>query len=191
MIVRLRAVLAAVVALVVVTAAAACGGGGGDAQSAPPPEVPVELVPASLVGGTLTLSEDDQAQKAFSELSDRALVADGRLWQVRQGDRLVATLQVTTMKTKVDLTDDGQRRSIVRHILPGTRQEIDVAGVPVAVSDTGDKTVFVWFGRELLQVLQVKTTTLDPAAILDDLVGYQTKSPAWKALPPSEDDAGA
>jgi hypothetical protein len=176
---RVLVALAAVTLLV-----GACGGDGGErpAVARPPAKVPVSLVPPSLTNGELTLTEDDQARKAFSELGERALVADGRLWQIRQGDQLVATLQVSTVKSKVDLRNERERTSIVRHILPGTRQEIDVDGLPISMSDSDDKTVFVWFGRDLFQVLQVKSTKLDPEAIVRDLVGFQAASPDWKAL---------
>jgi hypothetical protein len=161
----------------------ACGRGGGPAaRTDPPAKVPVAIVPPSLATGDLTFSEDPDARKTFSELSDRALVADGRLWQIRQGDRLVATLQVSTVKTKIDLSDADARASIVKHILPSARQEIDVNGLPVSMSDANDKTVYVWFGRDLFQVLQVKTTKLDPEAIVTDLVGYQLQSPDWKGV---------
>lgn len=175
----LRRLLPVVLALALV--AGGCGGGGaGAARSAPPPEVPVALVPPAL--GTLTLTEDDQARDTFSKLGDRALVADGRLWQVRQGDRLVATLQVSTVKAKVDLAEPDQRNAIVRHILPGSRQEIDVSGVTVWMSEANDKSVFVWFARDLFQVLQVKSTKLEPEAVVGDLVAYQLQSPEWKGL---------
>ena len=162
----------------------ACGGGGDDARAPahPPSKVPVSLVPPSLTNGELVLTEDDQARKAFAELGDRALVADGRLWQIRKGEQLVATLQVSTVKTKVDLANEEERTSIVKHILPGRRQQIDVDGLSISMSDSDDKTVFVWFGRDLFQVLQVKSTKLDPEAIVRDLVGFQSASPEWKAL---------
>ena len=180
----LRVVVVPVLALAFALASAGCSGGKPDAAARPPAKVPMSLVPASLVNGelTLTITEDDQARKAFSQLSDRALVADGRLWQIRQDDQLVATLQVSTVKTKVDLANDDERTSIVKHILPGKRQEIDVNGLPVSMSDANDKTVFVWFGRELFQVLQVKSTRLDPEAIVRDLVGFQMNSPDWKTV---------
>ena len=180
-----RAVVCLSLAASLALAAGACGRGdenADDAAARPPAKVPVSIVPPTLPTGTLTLTEDDQARKAFGELSDRALIADGRLWQIRQGEQLVATLQVSTVKTKVDLGNDDERTSIVKHILPGTRQEIDVNGLPVTMSDSNDKTVFVWFGRELFQVLQVKSTKLDPEAIVRDLVGFQSASPDWKAL---------
>jgi hypothetical protein len=176
----------AAVALAGAVLVGACGGGGDGGRRAaagPPPKVPVALVPMSFTTGDLTVSEDAQARKAFTKLRDNALVADGRLWQIRQTDRLVATLQVATVKTKVDLTDPEQRRSIVNHILPGGRQEIDVNGVAVSMSDANDKTIYVWFGRDLFQVLQVKSTKIDPEAVVTELVGYQVTSPAWKALP--------
>ena len=173
-----RLLLASVLWIVV----AACGG---DEDAAPvrvPSKVPASLVPSALTNGALTLTQDDQARKAFAELGDRALIADGRLWQIRQGEQLVATLQVSTMKPKVDLRNEAERASIVKHILPGTRQEIDVNGQTVAMSDSNDKTVYVWFGRDLFQVLQVKSTKLDPEAIVRDLVGFQSTSPDWKGL---------
>jgi hypothetical protein len=172
--------------------AGACGGGGagGRASAGPPPKVPLTLVPPGFTTGGLTVTEDAQARKAFTKLKDNALVADGRLWQIRQADRLVATLQVATVKTKVDLANADQRRSIVNHNLPGARQEIDVNGVTVATSDANDKTVYVWFGRELFQVLQVKSTKIDPEAVVTELVGYQVQTPDWRALPPPAEDDG-
>ena len=181
---RGRALVVAAGMVVLVLVLGACGGGGGGASSAaPPPKVPLTLVPPSLSTGGLVLSEDGEARKAFTKLSDRALVADGRLWQIRQADRLVATLQVATVKAKVDLADADQRSTIVEHILPGTRQEIEVNGQTVAMSDANDKTVYVWFGRDLFQVLQVKSTKIDPEAVVTELVGYQVASPDWRALP--------
>lgn len=174
-------------AVALVLAAAACGGSN-DVVAGPPPRVPVALAPPSLTGGSLTLSEDDQATEAFSQLGDRALVADGRLWQIRHEDRLVATLQISTVKPKVDLADAEQRTAIVNHILPGTRVEIDVNGLAMWVSDSNDKTVYVWFGRDLFQVLQVKSTTIDPEAVVSDLVDFQLRSPDWNALPVAADE---
>ena len=161
----------------------ACGRGDDDVAARPPPKVPLALVPLGFSAGTLTVSEDSQARKAFTELGDNALVADGRLWQIRQAERLVATLQVATVKSKVDLTDAEQRRSIINHILPGARQEIDVNGVSVSSSEANDKTVYVWFGRDLFQVLQVKSTKIDPEAVVTELVDFQSHSPDWRALP--------
>jgi hypothetical protein len=184
-----RLLLLLVVSLSFAGACSGRGGGGGRDAAAvgPPPKVPLALVPSALTAGTLTVSEDSQARKAFASLGDNALVADGRLWQIRQSDRLVATLQVATVKTKVDLADEEQRRAIVNHILPGTRQEIDVNGLTVSTSDANDKTVYVWFGRDLFQVLQVKSTKIDPEAVITELVGFQVQSPEWRALPAPSD----
>jgi hypothetical protein len=186
-----RVAPAVVVLGLVAVLVGACGGGdGGAASAAPPPKVPLALVPPAFSAGELTVSEDSQARKAFTELGDNALVADGRLWQIRQAERLVATLQVATVKSKVDLSDAEQRRSIVNHILPGARQEIDVNGVTVSSSDANDKTVYVWFGRDLFQVLQVKSTKIDPEAVVTELVGFQLQSPEWRALPSAGEDEG-
>jgi hypothetical protein len=177
-----------VLPLVLAAALAAAGCGREERVVAPPPKVPIELVPPSLTTGGLAVSEDGQAKEAFAQLEDDALIADGRLWQIRQGERLVGTLQVSTMKTKVDLTDADQRRSIVNHILPGPKQEIEIRGLAVATSEANDKTVFVWFGRDLFELLQVKSTTIDPEAVVDELIAFQAESRAWKALPLEDEE---
>ena len=182
----------AAVAMVVVVAlvGGGCGGDGGGKEQAPS-QVAIELVPDTVNGGAFHLAEDDKAREAFSTVGTDALVADGRLFAIRDGERLVGTLQLSTMKPKVDLTDDDHRESVINNVIPGGRETISVGPISVVQTLGQDKTVFLWFGRDLFQVLQLKPTKaspFDPERILSEIITHQTDQRAWKPLPADDDE---
>lgn len=179
--------MARVIAVALVVAALLGGCGRGDAEAErTPSEVPLELVPNAVNQGAFRLAEDDAARKAFAEIGPRALVADGRLFAIRDGERLVGTLQLSTMKVKVDLADSEQRQTVTNNVIPGAKETISVGPVPVVQAAGADKTVFLWFGRDMFQVLQLKPTRaspFEPELILSEIITYQTSQKAWKSLP--------
>lgn len=181
----LRAVAAAVALTLALTA---CGGGDGDDEVVIPEEVSPELIPPSLAGGALSLSVDQTAGKAFGELPDNALVADGKLYSIREGDRLIATLQLSTLLPEVDLTDPDRYQEIADKLLPGVKTELSVADTPVLEFANEDKFVYIWFGRQMFEVLQIKGTNEKPEDILAEIIAFQTSSPVWEPLPPSEEE---
>jgi hypothetical protein len=152
-----------------------------------PEKVDTQLVPPGLGGGTLVLDEDGKAKDAFAKLPKNALVADGRLYSIRQSERLVATLQMSTLLPEVDLTDPKRHDEIVGKLLPGVKQELRVAGLSVFQVAGDDKVVYVWFGRQMFEVLQVKGSKIEPEAVLAEIIGYQQASPAWKPLPQAQE----
>ncbi len=174
---RFRRALVAVTLLLL----AACGRGDPNASAARPAEVPVALVPAEL--GGLSFAEDKSSTEAFAKLGDEALISDGRLWAIRKGETLVATLQISTVKDDVDVTVAEDRDAIARNILPGAGATIDVEGVPVLAATANDKTVYLWFAAGLFEVLQIKTTDLDAETILGDILRFQTTSESWEPIP--------
>lgn len=172
-------------AVVVAAFAGACGNGDAPAARAPS-EVALSLIPDTVNGGAFRLAEDDKAREAFSDVGPEALVADGRLFAIRDGERLVGTLQLSTMKTKVDLTDKDQRESVISNVIPGLRETISVGPVSVIQAASPDKTVFLWFSRDMFQVLQLKPTTaspFDPEQVLSEIITHQTRQAAWQPLP--------
>ena len=190
---KTRLLIAALAAVLAVSTASGCGDDSNASANADvaPAEVPNEVVPPALKSGEYSTRIDDQAKEAFTKLDEKALVADGRLWQIRQvsDDRLIGTLQISTVAARVDLLEQSQRDAIVNHILPGSKQEIEVGGLDVWASESNDKLVYVWFAKDLFQVLQLKGTNIDPEAIVQEIVAHQTASPAWKPLPqPAEDE---
>lgn len=171
-------------------AALVTAGCGGDDVAAPArgPSLPADLVPRELDGGALTVVEDPSARKAFERTERTTLVADGKLWAIRKGETLVATLQVATLDPRVDLTRRADREQIVASALAGGVETVEVAGTTVHAVASQDRVMFLWFGRRLFEVLQVKATKVDPQDLLNEVLGYQTSSPSWEPLVISEEE---
>jgi hypothetical protein len=139
----------------------------------PPPAVPVDLVPASLPPD-LGLEEFADARKAFADAGTSSLVADGKLWQIRRAATLVGTLQISTVRNDVSTAKPRDRRDILAAVMTGASYEtVDVGGVAVARASRADKTLFVWFGANLFEVLQLKGTKVDPDAVVNALLTHQ------------------
>jgi len=166
-------------ALALGVAIAAAGCGGGSSSTAAPTKVDTRIVPAALGEGKFGITEDRSAHKRFASAGGDSLVSDGRLWAIRDGSRLIATLQVSTLHAKVDLEDKKERDRLIASILPGTKEKIEVGGVPIVQVATEDKVVYLWFGRSMFEVLQVKGRGVDPEKVLGELVAFQLASPAW------------
>lgn len=164
---------------------AGCGSGDGEPTVAPP-AVDESLAPAS-VGDGLALYESTAKEtvRAFANVGDNSLVSDGRLWEIRRADRLIGALQLTTVLPDVDLVREATRSAIVSQILPGTSSRIRIGDEEVYTTTANDKAVFVWFGRDIYVVLQLKDRELDGKydAIAEEVISHQVASEAWKPLP--------
>ena len=160
------------------------GCGDGDAAiGVRPMSVAADLAPAAVDGG-LKLYEgtDDEIVAAFANAGEESLVADGRLWEIRKGARLVGALQISTVKPKVDLAESRRRDAIVTDVLVGTYDRIRVGDVEVYTSAANDKVVYLWFGESMFQVLQLKGDELDHERVLADVVEHQEDLDSWKPL---------
>lgn len=167
----------------VVVLVAACGGA--TDVSAPPERVPADLVPDRLLDGSLGVFEnrDPSTLKTFANVGSASLVADSRVWEIRRGDRLVATLQISTVKPKVDLLDEELRERFARQLIVGQSNRIRSGDVEVFTSTTDDKTIYLWFATNLYAVMQTKDRVLEPEALLRDLLDHQEDAAGWKPLP--------
>jgi hypothetical protein len=148
-----------------------------------PRPVPVDLAPGE-IGGGLKLFEalDEETVKAFANAGERSLVADGRLWEIRKGARLVGALQISTVKQKVDLAEAHRRDSIVGEILVGNADRIRVGDVEIFTSAANDKVVYLWFGDGMFEVLQLKGDELDHEQVLTDVIEHQDGMESWRPL---------
>ena len=182
--------LIAVVALVLATAA--CGGGSGDAVGAPP-AIPVAAVPTDIsVGGGVTLhpNETREVQRAFRVVGSKSLAKAGRVWELRLGSQLVGLLQLTSLNDRVDTTKTDDRAAVRRQILSGSETVFDVATTPVWTAKDNGRGTYIWFGRQMLGVLQLKSTQFETDDAATEVVTALLQSPAWPELSPEafEDD---
>jgi len=173
-------------ALAALLAAVALLGACGDEDSSigvRPVSVADELVPEA-VGGGLKLYESttEETVNAFANAGEESLVADGRLWEIRKGARLVGALQISSVKSKVDLAESVRRDTIVNDVLIGSYDRIRVGDVEVYTSSANDKVIYLWFGESLFQVLQLKGDELDHEKVLADVIEHQDGLASWRPL---------
>lgn len=171
------------VVAVLLAVASACGGGGDDAVA--PARVPADLVPDRLLGDSLGTFEnrDPSTLRALENAGPASLVADSRVWEIRRGDRLVATLQISTVEPAVDLLDESIRERFAGQLIAGQVNRFRSGDVEVFSSTVNDKTIFLWFGANLYEIMQTKDRVLDPEALLEDVLEHQSQSESWQPLP--------
>ena len=160
----------------------ACGSSG---KTVAPAEVDPKLAPVALdTNLKLYENRDRHTIHAFANAGKRSLVADGRIWEIRRADRLIGTLQISTVLPEVDLTKDTLRDSMVRQILPGSLSSIRIGDVEVFTSEVNGKAVYVWFGKRLFEVLQLRDrATKDFEPLATQVIDHQATIPSWEPLP--------
>ena len=165
--------LPAITLTVALAALPACGSGSKSHILVAPRQVPVELVPPTLEGN-LTLSEYLPARKAFAEAGVSSLVSDGRVWAIRRGETLIGTLQISAVKNDVSVRKAHDRDAILHGVMTGISYEtLDVGDVKVAASTSADRSLYMWFGDGIFEVLQLKGTKVDPDAVASDVIAFQ------------------
>jgi len=171
-----------VLALVLGLALTACGD---ESRSVAPVEVDPALAPATLSDGLkLYENRDEETITAFANAGERTLVADGRIWEIRRADRLIGTLQISTVLPDVDLRQPDVRDTMVRQILTGAVSSIRIGDVEVFTSTTNDKAVYVWFGRGIFEVLQLRDRGVeDFEPFATEIIAHQATLEAWEPLP--------
>jgi len=175
----------------VVVAAAALVLGAGACGSPPKPlvapPIPEAAVPAALdAAGGLTLQPDatKDVQRAFRSVGPTSLVKDGRVWEVRQGDRLLGLLELASIGRRADTRKESDRQAMRRQILVGEPAELDFSGVPVYETTDGTLSTFVWFGRQMLGTLTLEGVDAD--AVSNDLVTRILQDRHWPNLSPDD-----
>lgn len=172
----------------------ALGGCGNDrVEVVAPAAVPPGLVPASVQSNSYAFykSELPGVQDAFANAGPNSVAADGELWELRKGDRLVGALQLTTLLPEVDLTDEDHRNQILRQLLPTARDQVVIDDVNVWISESGTKSVYLWFGSDMYALMTLKAGSeddLDSDQVLTEVVTYAASSDNWKPLYIDDDD---
>jgi hypothetical protein len=175
----MKRILAAITA-VAMAAAMLAGCGGGAKSAAPLKKVPVDIIPKELPSNpgdpALTLAEYPQGADRINHAGGRSMVADARVFEIRRGTTLVGALQVSTLLPRADVSKAKQRQKLASQMVSGSVQKVNVSGVEVVAARTADKIVFVWFGDQLFEVLQIKGVGVDPQSMLKGILDFQRPS---------------
>ena len=121
----------------------------------------------------MTLAEYPQGADRINRAGGRSMVADGRVFEIRRGSTLVGALQISTLLPRADVAKAKQREKLASQMVAGSIQKITVSGVEVVAARTADKIVFVWFGDQLFEVLQMKGVGIDPQSMLKGILDFQ------------------
>ena len=151
-----------------------------------PSSVPDGLVPEKIQGDKLAFYENtnDSVKDTFANAGKESLAADGRMWELRNNDRLVGTLQISTLMPEVKLENKRHREQILRQIMPATVDELSFDETVVWTTGSADKNLYLWFGEETFAVLTLKggEEDLDADAVISEVIGYTTTSDNWQPL---------
>lgn len=163
------------------------GGCGHKPVALKPARVPEGIVPPRVQNDRFAFYESQlpQVKDAFANGGGNSLVADGRLWELRTGDRLVGLLQLSTLVPEVQLSKKKHREQVVNQIMPSARDQISVGDVAVFTSTANQKSAFLWFGTNMFFLLTIKPGSddhLDAEGVLGDVIAFAEQSHSWKPL---------
>ena len=179
------------VASLVVAASLLASGCGGSKGTTAPPAVNAALAPVAVLDDLKLYENTDKSTvRAFANAGETSLVADGKIWEIRRADRLVGTLQISTVLPTVDLTDERERDAIVGQIVNGDVVRLRINSVEVYSTVISDKATFLWFGLDVLEVMQIKDRALKDRyeEVATQIIDHQATVTAWKPLPIGVDD---
>jgi hypothetical protein len=168
----------------VVWGAGACGK---EEPLVKPASVPDGMVPQQVQNAEYAFFESElpQVKNSFANAGANSLVADGRLYEMRKADRLVGVLQLSTVVPELDLANTKHRDQVINQIMPTVRDRITVGDVVVFTSQANNKTVFLWFDKDMFNLLTIKPGSgdqLDAEGVLTEVLDHQTSLPEWDPL---------
>jgi hypothetical protein len=155
----------ATVAALVLVAGLGCSPGRTAAVVAAPGEGEIRpgAVPSVLLG--LRTAEED-VTAAFQEAGDRAYVTGVKLWSLRQGERLRATLQIARFAPDAPATTEAFRRRVAAQIGGTAPRARRVDDDRVYVSAGNRQVHYVWFRDVHLVLLSVPAETRNGRGLL-------------------------
>lgn len=155
------------VALTVAVTGAACSSDTAPAKvpaaTAGAAEVRADAVPAELLG-LHSAPEDVSAQLKKAE--DRAFVNAVRMWSLREGDRLRATIEVARFAPDASPERPSFQRSIVAQIGTSAPRQRRVEDQTVYVTVANKQAIFMWFRNLHFVLLSTSTEYTSPRALV-------------------------
>jgi hypothetical protein len=170
---RLRRALptgALVAALVLV---GGCASGEPDEAPAAAAALPERVAPETARGYALQRALD--AEQAFAEPGDAALVGDGRVFTVRDRDGVHAYLQVAAFDADVDATKPDVRNSVLSGIGAGQFDATRLGGERVFEFDGDRERYLAWFAPHggYFQLLVARPDFDDAGEVFLDVLAHQ------------------
>jgi hypothetical protein len=148
------------------------GCGTGSLRTAPASRpFPDQVFPSSVDG--LKLQLEPSAQRAFAGVGASSTVSRGKLWSLRQGREVVASVQLSQLKDGLSTAHDAVRAGVRSAIGNGHYRWFKLAdGQWVGVQEHRGLSLYLWFPRrhDLFVVAQVASKEPDPDGLVTALV---------------------
>jgi hypothetical protein len=135
-----------------------------------PTEVRADLVPKVFVGLNANLEDVATLEK---EAGKTSYLAHTRLWALRQGDRLRATLQVSTFVPNSNPDDHAFQDTLVSQIAEASWRSRMLGGLRVFVTSANHQPMYIWIKDDVLFVLSIAAGFPSPRAALRQTMGLQ------------------
>lgn len=135
-----------------------------------PLEVRPDLVPPNLAGLTVTTEDVTELEK---KAGSQSYLASTRLWAVRAGDHLRATMQISRFVPDARTEDEGFRQRVVGQISSAGSHERLLGGQTVFATSANQQPVYIWFRGQSLFVLSVAADYPQPRAVLREALELQ------------------
>jgi hypothetical protein len=130
--------------------------------------VKADAMPSSLLG--LTAAEED-VSKPFKEAGDRAFITGVRMWSLRQGTRLRATLEVARFAPDAPSTTEAFRKSVAAQVGGSAPRLRKIGDDEVYVASGNRQVYYTWFRGVHLVLLSVPADTTNGKALLRAALG--------------------
>ena len=174
---RLAGRPATAVALVVVTACALLLGGCArtvDLETESTTDrFPERLVPDAV--DDVQFVRETSLEKNYEKAGDVALVDDGRVFSLHQGEDIQGSLQIATFKPGLDEREEELRRGVLESIGGGRFELTRIATERVYVLDLPEQRLLLWFppGQEYYQLMVARKAFTRADEVFVRLLGYQ------------------
>lgn len=136
-----------------------------------PQEVRPDLVPAQLAGLNATTEDVTGLEK---EAGKTSYLASTRLWALRSGERLRATLQISSFVADSEPGNERFQATVVAQIAESRWRPRVLGGVRVYVTAANQQPVFIWFRGTSLFVLSIAVDQPTPRSVLRQALELRT-----------------
>jgi hypothetical protein len=162
--------LALLAALVLSSCVAESSASTAPGAASKPEPIAADLLPAEM--GGLTVAPED-VRALVKKAGPESYLASTRLWGLRTGERLRATVQVGRFVADADPANPDFRLRIVGQIGQAAARRRVLHGQDVYVTASNEQALYVWFRGRALVVLSVASDFTQPRRVLREALELQ------------------
>lgn len=136
-----------------------------------PADIPADVVPTTI--GGLTAAPEDITPLVKKHVGPKSYLRSTRLWSLRDGPRLRATLQVGKLVADAEPESRAFQRQVVGRIgQTGARRRV-VGDTSLWVTVSNEQALYIWFRPEHVLILSVAGDFPKPRRLLREALAVR------------------